>query len=105
MSISRHLPFGSNRAHFSGSLSDYAHSQDAAREAQVMFSITCEQSANGQLIAVHQSKLKEPSPMSIREDQPTVHWNWIAILSYTASLAVSLAIWTGLFQAVAHWVK
>ena len=43
--------------------------------------------------------------MSIREDQPTVHRNWIVILSYTASLVVSLAIWTGLIRAVAHWVK
>jgi hypothetical protein len=70
-----------------------------------MFSITCEQSANGQLIAKHQSKLKEPSPMLIHEDERSVHWNWIAILSYTASLVVSLAIWTGLFRAVAHLVK
>jgi len=29
-----------------------------------------------------------------------VHWNWIAIFSYTASLAVSLAIWRGLFWAL-----
>ena len=40
-----------------------------------------------------------------REDERSVHWNWIAIVSYTASLAVSLAIWAGLFRAVAHLVK
>jgi hypothetical protein len=33
------------------------------------------------------------------------HWNWIAIFSYATSLAVSLAIWRGLFLAVAHLVK
>lgn len=70
-----------------------------------MFSITCDTEHNGQLIAMHQSKLKEPSPMLIREDERCVQWNWIAIVSYTASLAVSLAIWTGLFRAVAHLVK
>jgi len=43
--------------------------------------------------------------MLIREDERSVHRNWIAILSYTASLVVSLAIWTGLIRAVAHWVK
>jgi len=43
--------------------------------------------------------------MLIRENERYVHWNWIAILSYTASVAVSLAIWTGLFRAVAHLVK
>jgi hypothetical protein len=34
-----------------------------------------------------------------------VQWNWIAILSYTASLAVSLAIWDGLYRAVERLVK
>jgi hypothetical protein len=43
--------------------------------------------------------------MWIREEERYVHWNWIAIFSYTASVAVSLAIWTGLFRAVAHLVK
>ncbi len=43
--------------------------------------------------------------MWIRESERFVQWNWIAIVSYTASLAVSLAIWTGLFRAVAHLVK
>jgi hypothetical protein len=43
--------------------------------------------------------------MWIRESERCVHWNWIAIFSYTASLAVSLAIWRGLFRAVEHLVK
>jgi hypothetical protein len=43
--------------------------------------------------------------MWIREGERYVHCNWIAILSYTASLAVSLAIWRGLFRAVQFLVK
>lgn len=43
--------------------------------------------------------------MWIRESEKYVHLNWIAIFSYTASLAVSLAIWTGLFRAVQFFVK
>ena len=48
---------------------------------------------------------KETSPMWIRESERCVHWNWIAIFSYTASLAVSLAIWGGLFRAVEYLAK
>ena len=48
---------------------------------------------------------KEPSPMWIRESETYVHWNWTAIFSYTASLAVSLAIWRGLFLAVGRFVR
>jgi hypothetical protein len=48
---------------------------------------------------------KEPSPMWIRESESYVQWNWIAIFSYTASLAVSLAIWRGVFRAVAYFVR
>jgi hypothetical protein len=43
--------------------------------------------------------------MWIRESERYVQWNWIAIFSYTASLAVSLAIWTGIFRAVERLVK
>ena len=43
--------------------------------------------------------------MWIHESQENVQWNWTAILSYTASLAVSLAIWRGLFLAVANLMK
>jgi len=34
-----------------------------------------------------------------------VQLNWIAILSYTGSLLVSLAIWFALFRVVEHYVK
>ena len=43
--------------------------------------------------------------MWTREGEKCTHWNWIAIFSYTASLAVSLAVWRGLFLAVEHLVK
>ena len=45
--------------------------------------------------------------MWTRESEKCVraHWNWIAILSYAGSLAVSLAIWTGLFRAVEHLLR
>jgi hypothetical protein len=43
--------------------------------------------------------------MLIRESERYVQWNWIAIFSYTVSLAVSLAIWRGLFRAVEHLVR
>jgi hypothetical protein len=48
---------------------------------------------------------KEPSPMWIRERERCVHWNWIAIFSYSASLALSLAVWRGLFRAAEHLMK
>ncbi len=37
-------------------------------------------------------------------EEPT-HLNWTAILSLTASIAGSLAIWIGLFRAVQYLVK
>jgi hypothetical protein len=43
--------------------------------------------------------------MWIRESDTYVQWNWIAIFSYTASLAVSLVIWRGLFRVVEHLMK
>jgi hypothetical protein len=43
--------------------------------------------------------------MWIRESETCVHWNWIAIFSYSASLAVSLVIWRGLFRAVEYLVR
>ncbi len=45
--------------------------------------------------------------MWTRESEKCVRpqWNWIAILSYAGSLAVSLAIWTGLFRAVEHLLR
>jgi hypothetical protein len=43
--------------------------------------------------------------MWIHEGEQYVQLNWIAIFSYTASLAVSLAIWRGLFLAVERLVR
>jgi hypothetical protein len=43
--------------------------------------------------------------MWIHESERYGHWNWIAILSYSASLVVSLAIWKGLFMAVGRLAK
>lgn len=43
--------------------------------------------------------------MWIREGNEYEQWNWTAILSYTASLAVSLVIWRGLFLAVARLIR
>jgi hypothetical protein len=39
------------------------------------------------------------------EEQRCVHWNWVAIFSYAASVAVSLMIWRGVFRAVGYLVK
>jgi|HubBroStandDraft_5_1064220.scaffolds.fasta_scaffold26619_3 hypothetical protein len=64
---------------------------------------------NGQIIAPNRNK--EPSPMWIRESEQCLHeqqyvqWNWVAIFSYSVSLAISVAIWKGLFLAVTHLVK
>jgi len=43
--------------------------------------------------------------MWIRNSRVDVELNWIAIVSYTASIAVSLAIWKGLFSALRLLVK
>jgi hypothetical protein len=43
--------------------------------------------------------------MWIRESERCMHWNWIAIFSYAASLAVSLAIWKGVFLAAGRLLK
>jgi hypothetical protein len=45
--------------------------------------------------------------MLTRENEECIRlqWNWVAIVSYAGSLAVSLAIWTGLFRAVGHLFK
>jgi hypothetical protein len=43
--------------------------------------------------------------MRIHEKERDVNRNWVAIFSYTASVAVSLAIWAGLFLAVGRLVK
>lgn len=38
--------------------------------------------------------------MWIRERNSNLQLNWIAIFSYTVSLALSLAVWRELFRAV-----
>ena len=43
--------------------------------------------------------------MLVHERERYVQLNWIAILSYTGSLVVSVAIWVGLFRVVQHFVK
>ena len=37
-------------------------------------------------------------------DEP-MHLNWVAILSFTGSVAVSMAIWVVLFRAYQHLVR
>jgi hypothetical protein len=34
-----------------------------------------------------------------------LHTNWVAIFSYSASVALSLAIWGGMYRAVEYLVK
>ena len=41
----------------------------------------------------------------VRETENNIRYNWPAILSYTAAMAVCLAIWRGIFLAVAYLVK
>jgi hypothetical protein len=48
---------------------------------------------------------EEPPPMLARESDQGFEVNWVAILSYTTSAAVSGAIWTGIFRLVAHLLK
>ena len=43
--------------------------------------------------------------MLVLQRERPARLNWIAILSYTGSLAVSLAIWAGLFRIVQHLLK
>ena len=41
--------------------------------------------------------------MWIPESDPDI--NWVAILSYAASFAVSLAVWTGVIRGVQYLVR
>ena len=38
-------------------------------------------------------------------DEKKLEVNWTAILSYTGSVAVSLAVWFGVFRAVQYLIK
>jgi len=69
-----------------------------------MFSATCGTSMNGLTIAIT-SAIEGASPMLVHEREQSAQLNWIAILSYTGSVAVSLAIWVGLFLVVGRFVK
>jgi len=37
-------------------------------------------------------------------DEP-VQLNWLAIVSFTGSVAVSVGIWIGLFRVVGYWIR
>jgi len=43
--------------------------------------------------------------MLVYERRPSPQVNWTAILSYTGSLAVSLAAWAAMILVVKHFVK
>jgi hypothetical protein len=43
--------------------------------------------------------------MATRDWQGSDHPNWIAVLSYTASLAVSVAIWGVVIRGVQYLVR
>jgi hypothetical protein len=45
------------------------------------------------------------SPMNRRSTDPQFELNWVAIGSYTAAIAVSLAVWFGVVVAVQHAVR
>jgi len=48
---------------------------------------------------------EESPPMLVRESDQGFEVNWVAILSFTTSAALSVAIWTGIFRLVAHLLK
>jgi hypothetical protein len=82
---------------------DFTHFKQIVRQWRKYFQALGER-MNGVIIADYHAA-EEPSPMWIHERETDVRWNWTAILSYTASVAVSLAIWKGLFLAVGRLVK
>jgi hypothetical protein len=41
----------------------------------------------------------------LNEREQPAQPNWIAILSYTGSLVISLAVWAGLVRMIEHFVK
>ncbi|MGA9527497.1 MAG: hypothetical protein WBS24_05230 [Terriglobales bacterium] len=43
--------------------------------------------------------------MSTFAHGPNPRWNWIAIFSFAASFAVSLACWTGIIRGVQYLVR
>jgi hypothetical protein len=97
--------FCAGRANFPGAGQFHPLSGNGSR-SPMKFINHLQKKLNGCIIAPHQ-RIKEPSPMWIRADDRSVQrsWNWFAIFSYTASLALSLAIWRSVFRAVEHLIK
>jgi len=51
---------------------------------------------------------RRPSPMRrnlLPEVDEPVQLNWLAIVSFTGSVAVSVGIWIGLFRVVGYWIR
>jgi hypothetical protein len=48
---------------------------------------------------------QEPPPMWVRESYRCVQLNWVAIVSFTTSAAVSIGVWAGIFHLVTHFLK
>ena len=49
--------------------------------------------------------LRSLPPMFHDQPPESVQLNWTAILSFTGSVAVSLAIWVGLFRAIEYFTR
>jgi hypothetical protein len=43
--------------------------------------------------------------LKTENENESVRWNWVAIFSYAASIAFSLAVWRGLFLAVERLIE
>jgi hypothetical protein len=43
--------------------------------------------------------------MFFHEEDPVIHSRWITVVSYAASLAVSLAFWTGIARGVQYLLR
>lgn len=43
--------------------------------------------------------------MWVRESYRCVQLNWVAIVSFTTSAAVSIGVWAGIFHLVTHFLK
>lgn len=69
-----------------------------------MFSYTCSHPLRGLLIARYRFVTMEPSPMWIRDFDEDAPLNWVAILSFGASLLFSITVWIGIIRAVEHLV-
>ena len=43
--------------------------------------------------------------MHVRKTERAIQWNWVAIFSYAACVAISAAIWTGVIRGVQYLVR